>query len=94
MDQKIKIKIADQEYNLKAATPEQEEMIRKAADSVNKKIAAYMNKFSGRNLTDILSFVALNETINSLTIQKSLDAVSQEAATLLEDTSSYLKKNM
>ena len=35
MDQRITIKIAGQDYTLKAATPEHEELIRKAAETIN-----------------------------------------------------------
>lgn len=91
MDQRIKITIAGQEYVLKAATQESEELIRKAADSINKKIAAFSSKFPDKSMTDILSFVALNESITSLSLQKSMDSMNEEAATLLADTSSYLK---
>ena len=91
MDQRIKITIAGQEYVLKAATQESEELIRKAAESINKKIVAFSSRFPDKALIDIMAFVALNESITSLTLQKSLDSANEEAAQLLADTSSYLK---
>ncbi len=94
MEQRITIRIADKEYTLKAATPEQEELIRKAADSVNKKINAYASKFASRPMSDLVAFVALNESINSLSIQKKLESVGAEAASLKEATDSYLKNIM
>lgn len=94
MEQRITIKIADKEYVLKATSPEQEELIRKAASSVNKKLAAYANKFASRPLSDLVAFVALNESINSLAIQKKLDSLSEEAASLKEATDAYLKNIM
>ena len=94
MEQRITIKIAEKEYTLKAAGPEQEELIRKAADSVNKKINAYANKFANRPMSDLVAFVALNESITAFAIQKKLDSVSAEAASLQEATDSYLKNIM
>lgn len=94
MEQRITIRIADKDYTLKAATPEQEELIRKAADSVNKKINAYGGKFANRPLSDLVAFVALNESITSLALQKKLDSISAEAASLKDATDSYLKNIM
>ncbi len=92
MDQNITIKIGENEYNLKAKSQEEEEVIRKAADTIGKKISAYRNKFPDRDMIDILSFVALNESINSINLKKALDSINEEAASLLKDSSSYLDK--
>ena len=94
MEQRITIKIAEKEYTLKAATPDHEEIIRRAADSVNKKITAFSNKFPGRSLLDIISFVALNESITSVSLQKTIDSMGKEAESLKEATDSYLKNIM
>lgn len=93
MEQRITIRIAGKEYALKANSPAQEELIRKAASSINSKIAAYSAKFPTREMVDILSFVALNESMNSLGIQQSADAVKAEAEALQKDISSYLESN-
>ena len=59
MAQSINIKIAGRPYNLTATSPEHEEVIRKAAEEVNAKIAQYQEKFPNKGLTEILSFMAL-----------------------------------
>ena len=41
MEQKIKIRISERTYNLKSADSAQEEMMRKAADEINRMIDAY-----------------------------------------------------
>ena len=41
MAQSISIKIAERPYSLKVTSPDQEEVIRKAADDINRKIALY-----------------------------------------------------
>ncbi|MBQ9185934.1 MAG: cell division protein ZapA [Bacteroidales bacterium] len=94
MEQKITIKINEKDYTLKATSPEQEELIRKAARSVNKKIDAYKGKFANRQAVDILAFVALNESISALSFQKKLNSLSEEAASLKEATDSYLNNIM
>ena len=90
MDQRITIKIAEREYVLKAPTPEYEELIRLAAATINKKLAAYSAKFPGKNMVDILSFVALNECIGTLSAQRRLESLGQEVQALQRDTDAYL----
>ena len=41
MDQKISIKIAERTFNLSAASPEQEEVIRLAAEAINRRLDSY-----------------------------------------------------
>lgn len=90
MDQRITIRIADKDYALKASSPQQEELIRRAAASINRKIAAFSEKYPGKEMVDILSFVALNEAMGSFGAQQSVDAVKAETESLLKDISSYL----
>jgi len=91
MEQKITIRIAEREYKLKAATPENEELIRLAAAAINKRLASYSVSFPGKSLQDLLSFVALNECVSRLSLQRKLEAVQAEADRLLEDTEAYLE---
>ena len=91
MDQKIKIKIAGREYELKSKSPESEELIRKSAAEVNKKISAYQDKFPQRNILDLLSFVALNETMDMLGTRKALEKALSEASSLKADLEGYLE---
>ena len=44
MAQSINIKLADRNYPLKVNSPEQEEVIRKAADDINRMVAKYQEK--------------------------------------------------
>lgn len=90
MEQRIKVKIAEREYSLKAPNEESEEYIRLAAAAVNKKIAGYNVKYPGKTMVEILSFVALNEAIGSISLQKKLEAVKAEATTLQKDTDNYI----
>lgn len=90
MGQNIKIKIADREYQMVAKSQDDEELIRLAADSINKKIEGYVSKFPGKPMHDILSFVALNEGISSILSRKELETARKEIAELVRNTDSYL----
>ena len=90
MDQKITIKIAGKAYVLKASTPENEQLIRLAAEDVNKKLGAYTASFPGKALEDILAFVALNECVSRLAFKKKMDADEAQVAGLKADLDSYL----
>lgn len=91
MEQSITIRIAGKEFPLKANSPREEELIRRSAEAIGKMIAAYQSKYPTRELTDILSFVALNEGINALRLQQQLEAAGAEAEALTKDITTYLE---
>jgi len=90
--QRIKIKIAEREYEIYAPSPESEELIRLAANTINSKINAYQLKYVGKSMVDILSFVALNESIGSISSQRKYNALLSELRALAGDTENYLKR--
>ena len=90
MEQSITIKIAGKDYPLKASSPEMEQLMRLAAETINQKLAVYDAKFPDKTLVDKLSFVALNETVSRMSYQKRLSSVNEEAKRMLSQTSSYL----
>jgi len=90
MAQSISIKIAERTYSLKVSSPEQEEVIRKAADDVNRKISLYQEKFPDKNLSDVLSFMALNVCIANITLQKQLKEMSTAEEELAKELERYL----
>lgn len=87
--QNVTLKIAGKEYLLKAASPEMEQMMRIAADTINQKLAAYDAKFPDQTLIDKISFVTLNETIGRLAAQKKYSALESEIEKLQRETDSY-----
>ena len=91
MAQSIKIKIAGRPYNLTATSPEHEEVIRKAADEVNAKIAQYQDKFPSKGMTEILSFMALNVTMNNLVLKMQVKAVKDAEEGLAKELERYLE---
>ena len=90
MAQSIKIKIAGRPYNLTATSPEHEEVIRKAADDVNRKIAQYQEKFPNTGMSDIMSFMALNVCIANITLQKQMKEMTEKEEMLAKELEGYL----
>ena len=91
MAQSIKIKIAGRPYNLTATSPEHEEVIRKAADEVNRKIAQYQEKFPNTGMSDIMSFMTLNVCMSNIILQKQLNQMKGAEETLAGELESYLE---
>ena len=90
MEQSIKIKIADREYPLKVSSPEKEEVIRKAAADLNRKIALYQEKYPHKGMIEILSFVALNVSMTNVVLQKQIDVMTGEEEGLAKELQAYL----
>ena len=90
MDQKISITIAERKFNLTAASPEQEEVIRLAADAINKRLDAYTRKNPGKTMVELMSMVALNECVSRINAQRELAARKAEAERLGKDVANYL----
>lgn len=91
MDQKISIKIAGRIFNLTASSPDAEQLYRQAAETINNRFAAYTRSHPGKNVSDLLSMIALNETVIRLGLQKEMDRNKEEQNTLLRDLENYLK---
>lgn len=91
MEQSIKIKIADREYPLKVSSPEKEEVIRKAAAELNKRISLYQDKYPNKGMIEILSFVALNVSMTNVVLQKQAEAMKAEEETLAKELQGYLE---
>jgi len=90
MDQKISIKIADRTFYLTASSPEQEEVIRLAADAINKRLDNYSRKNPGKTLVELMSMVALNECACRISFQRDIDGREKEAEQLGKDMANYL----
>ena len=90
MDQKIKIRIADYTFSLVAKSPEQEEIIRKAADHTNRHIMKNQEKYPETPLVKILSMVALNMAVENVSFSKRLQDVVKDEEKLTKELESYL----
>jgi cell division protein ZapA (FtsZ GTPase activity inhibitor) len=91
MAQSINIKIAGRPYNLTATSPEHEEVIRNAAEDVNRKIAQYQEKFPKTGMSYIMSFMALNVCMNNIVLQKQISQMKAAEEALAGELESYLE---
>ena len=88
--QSITIKIAGREFPMKVSSPENEQVMRTAAEEVNTTLAAYEQKYPGRTLDEKMIFVSLNLAMNKIRAQRRFAALSAEAEALKAETSDYL----
>ncbi len=91
MAQNITIKIADRPYSLKVNSPEQEEVIRKAADELNKRVRAYQDKLPGKGTVELLSFAALNVCMANITLKEQLNKQALEEESIAKELDGYLE---
>lgn len=93
MDQKISVKIAGRMFNLTASSPEAEQLYREAAETINRRFAAYTRSHPGKNVSDLLSMIALNETVIRLELQQVIDQYKEDKDLLARDLERYLQDN-
>ena len=89
-EQSISITIAGRSHSLKVNSPDHEEVIRKAADDINKMVAKYQEKFPDRGMIEILSFVALNTCMSNITLNRTLKSMKEEEEALAAQLGEYL----
>ena len=94
MDQIISIKIAERTFNLSAASPEQEEVIRLAAEAINRRLDSYTRKNPGKALVELMSMVALNECVRRIYLQRDIEGRESEVQALTSELENYLKDNV
>ncbi len=90
MGQKIRVRIAGREYPIDAQTPQQENLIRLAAEAVNKMLDGYKAAHPGRSETDLMAFVALNKSIAEIAAIRQNEAANAEVESLRKDLDNYL----
>ena len=90
--QSIKIRIAGREYPLKVNSPEHEEVIRKATDDIQKMIEIYQEKFPGKPMIEILSFVVLNVCTSNISLNRQLKEMKAAEGALAKELEGYIDK--
>ena len=93
MEQNITIKIAGKDYALKVKSPEMEQLMRIAAETINEKLMDYDSKYPEKTLADKLALISLTVTVSKLSYYRKLKSVNEEAKRMLDQTNSYLKNN-
>ncbi|MBQ7272454.1 MAG: cell division protein ZapA [Bacteroidales bacterium] len=91
MGQKITLKIAGRDYGLTAQSEEQEATLRRAADAINSRMDAYTLSHPGNTALELMSLVALNETLFRMNVQKEMEQFKESEKQLDEDLERYLK---
>ena len=92
MAQSINVTIAERTFPLKVNSPEHEELIRKAAAEINRKVKFYLEKYPTKGMVEVLSLVALNVGIQNCGLQKQVDSAVEDEAILLKELEAYLEK--
>ena len=91
MAQSITVMISGREVPLKVNSPEHEELIRKAADEINRKVKFYLERFPSKSLNEVISLVALNTGIAYAGLQKQMETVLEAEESLVKDLDGYLE---
>ncbi|MBE6242333.1 MAG: cell division protein ZapA [Bacteroidales bacterium] len=91
MAQNITIKLGDRPYSLIATSPEQEQLIRKAAEEVNRRIKVYQDRTPEKPMLELMSFAALNICMANLNYQDTFRSLSSEEKRLTKELESYLE---
>ena len=91
MAQSINVTIAERTFPLKVNSPEHEELIRKAASEINRKVKFYLDRYPGKSLNEIMSLVALNTGIAYAGLQKQMETVLGVEESLVKELDGYLE---
>ena len=91
MAQDITIKLADKSYPFTAVSPEQEQLIRRAAAEVNRRIREYQSKNPEGYMVDFMSFAALNLCMSLITLADQMNTRNAEEMMLVKELDGYLK---
>ena len=91
MAQKISLSISGRRYQLEVNSPEEESIMRKAADQINQQISIYDRRYSNVWPQDRLAFIALSNTVAMLKYLDEKTALQNAALALSNELDSYLK---
>lgn len=89
----ISVTIADRPYRLTIKRSE-EEIIRKAADEINKNIKYYSDNFSYNDRQDLLAMVTLEKTTNALTNKNDSIESDRFVLSTLSEIDKMLSENL
>lgn len=85
----ISLDIADRPYKM-VVNKEEEHVIRRAAEIINKKLLAYSKNYAFKDKQDLLSMIALQFASNSIRNEESLDFKQSEFLDRLKEIDSKL----
>ncbi len=87
----INITILSRRFNLKATSERHEQIIRIAADSLNRMAEQYSKNYPDSDESDIMRFVALNVCMKNLNYKDEIRRLQTETETLEREISGYLE---
>ena len=91
MGQNITIRIGEYQIEHNVASPEEEELIRKAASEVTQKLRNLQSRFPQNGISDILSVLALKMCMSNIALRDRLKSVEAEADGLASEIEGYLE---
>ena len=91
MAQSINVTIAERTFPLKVNSPEHEELIRKAAAEINRKVKFYLEKFPSKSPHEVMALVALNTGIALEGLKKDMETLLGDEERLLLELDGYLE---
>lgn len=94
MGQSITLKIAGKSHKMVASTPEQESLMRHAAEQISSMYESYQTKYPNVPVEDKMSFVALKAMMLYLDSQGRKNKVDSEVSRLEEALRNYLEKEI
>lgn len=92
MSQSVKLKIAGKEYKLEAATPEMEQLMRRAAADVEELMSSLSRQYQQTDLQDMLAIAAWREAAGKLLAKDQLLSAEKEKVELEDSLESYLRE--
>lgn len=93
MDQNITLKIVDRTFKLKVSSPENEELMRKAAGEINEKFRKFQEKNPSQPVSDIMCLVTLRAFMQNIGLAGQLKTMEAEADGLANEIEVYLNEN-
>jgi cell division protein ZapA (FtsZ GTPase activity inhibitor) len=87
----VSVTICGRKFNLKIKTTE-EEVIRKAAEEINKDVKVYAQKYAYKDMQDLLSMVSLQFATKLLAKEQESDFIQNKLQIRLEDLDSKISE--
>lgn len=89
--QKITVTLASKPFSFTAKSPEEESLIRFAAEQIERSLKDLSAGYPSMSMEDKLAIVALRTCCSKLAYSKRLSDIDKEKKTLLDEIQDYLK---
>jgi len=89
----ININIADRPYRL-TIDREEEELVRKAVETINEKVKSFARSYSFKDKQDLLAMIALQYTTEAMKLNNQHEFVEQELDQRLSSLDDLLSANL